>query len=309
MASSQNIYGGYISMRKPDPTSDLLALAAERGIRYRAELDARPVAPPPEAVERLAALGGALPETPQPPEQVFALLDEIGSPATVATAGGRYFGFVTGSSLPVTAAASWLAAAWDQNAGLYVMSPVAAELETIALGWLLDILGLPAESGGAFVTGATMANFTALAAARHAVLRRVGWDVEAVGLFGAPPITVVVGAEAHTTLHKALALLGLGRSRVVTVPVDDQGIMRSDALPEIASPAIVCIQAGNVNTGAFDPAGEILPWARRVGAWIHVDGAFGLWAAASPKRESLVAEFAGADSWATDAHKYLNTPY
>jgi glutamate/tyrosine decarboxylase-like PLP-dependent enzyme len=293
----------------PDPTSDLLALAAERGIRYRAALDARPVAPPPDLVERLAALGGPLPETPQPPEQVFALLDEIGSPATVATAGGRYFGFVTGSSLPVTVAASWLASAWDQNAGLYVMSPVAAELETIALGWLLDILGLPAESGGAFVTGATMANFTALAAARHAVLRRVGWDVEADGLFGAPPITVVVGAEAHTTLHKALALLGLGRSRVVTVPVDGQGRMRADALPEITSPAIVCVQAGNVNTGAFDPAGEILPWARRAGAWVHVDGAFGLWAAAAPERAHLMAGFADADSWATDAHKYLNTPY
>ncbi|HEU4781759.1 MAG TPA: aminotransferase class V-fold PLP-dependent enzyme, partial [Ktedonobacterales bacterium] len=261
-------------MPNPDPTSDLLALAAERGIRYRAEVDARPVAPSPEVVKRLSALGGALPEASQPPEQVFALLDEIGSPATVATTGGRYFGFVTGSSLPVTVAASWLAAAWDQNAGLYVMSPVAAELETIALGWLLDILGLPAETGGAFVTGATMANFTALAAARHAVLRRIGWDVEADGLFGAPPITVVVGAEAHTTLHKALALLGMGRSRVVTVPVDGQGRMRADALPEITSPAIVCIQAGNVNTGAFDPAGEILPWARRAGAWVHVDGAF-----------------------------------
>ncbi|HEY7341431.1 MAG TPA: aminotransferase class V-fold PLP-dependent enzyme [Ktedonobacterales bacterium] len=292
-----------------DPTSDLLALAAERGARYRAGLDTRLVAPPPDAIERLSALGGPLPETPQPPEQVFALLDEIGSPATVATAGGRYFGFVTGSSLPVTVAASWLAAAWDQNAGLYVMSPVAAELETIALGWLLDILGLPAESGGAFVTGATMANFTALAAARHAVLRRVGWDVEADGLFGAPPITVVVGAEAHTTLHKALALLGLGRSRVVTVPVDSQGRMRADALPEITSPAIVCVQAGNVNTGAFDPAAEILPWAHRAGAWVHVDGAFGLWAAAAPARAHLMAGFADADSWATDAHKYLNTPY
>jgi glutamate/tyrosine decarboxylase-like PLP-dependent enzyme len=263
----------------------------------------------PEAVERLSALGGPLPDTSQPPEAVFALLDEIGSPATVASAGGRYFGFVTGSSLPVTVAANWLATAWDQNAGLYVMSPVASELERIALGWLLDILGLPPESGVAFVTGATMANFTALAAARHAVLRRVGWDVEADGLFGAPPITVVVGAEAHTTLLKALSLLGLGRNRVVTVPVDDQGRMRSDTLPAISGPAIVCLQAGNVNTGAFDPAGEILPWARRAGAWVHVDGAFGLWAAASPERAPLVAEFAAADSWATDAHKWLNVPY
>ncbi len=293
----------------PDPTSDLFMRAAERAIRYREDIDARRVAPLPEAVERLSALGGPLPDTSQPPEAVFALLDEIGSPATVASAGGRYFGFVTGSSLPVTVAANWLATAWDQNAGLYVMSPVASELERIALGWLLDVLGLPSESGVAFVTGATMANFTALAAARHAVLRRVGWDVEADGLFGAPPITVVVGAEAHTTLHKALSLLGLGRNRVVTVPVDDQGRMRGDALPAISGPAIVCLQAGNVNTGAFDPAGEILPWARRAGAWVHVDGAFGLWAAASPARAPLVAEFAAADSWATDAHKWLNVPY
>lgn len=292
-----------------DSTSDLFRLAAERGIHYRADVGGRRVAPSPEAVERLAALGGPLPAVSQSPAEVFALLDTIGSPATVASAGGRYFGFVTGSSLPVTLAATWLAAAWDQNSGLYVMSPVAAELERITLGWLLDALGLPAEAGGAFVTGATVANFTGLAAARHAVLQRVGWDVEADGLFGAPPITVVVGAEAHTTLFKALSMLGLGRSRVVTVPVDDQGRMRSDALPEISGPAIVCLQAGNVNSGAFDPAGEILPWARRAGAWVHVDGAFGLWAAVAPNRASLVADFAGADSWATDAHKWLNVPY
>ena len=296
----------------PDPTADLLALAAERAISYHQTLDARSVAPAPEAVARLSALGGPLPETPRSPGETFALLDEVGSPATVATTGGRYFGFVTGGALPVTVAANWLASAWDQNAALAVMSPTAAELERIAIGWLLDALGLPAASAGALVTGATMANFTGLAAARHAVLRRVGWDVEADGLFGAPPITVVVGAEAHTTLHKALALLGLGRSRVVTIPVDGQGRMRSDALPDpatISGPAIVCLQAGNVNTGAFDPAREILPWARDLGAWTHVDGAFGLWAAVAPARAALMAGFAEADSWATDAHKYLNTPY
>ena len=296
----------------PDSTSNLLAAAAERAIRYRETLDARPVAPSSETVARLSALGGPLPEAPQPPEQILALLDDIGSPATVATTGGRYFGFVTGGALPATVAASWLASAWDQNAALYIMSPVASELERIALGWLVDTLGLAAGTGGAFVTGATMANFTALAAARHAVLQRVGWDVEADGLFGAPPITVVVGAEAHTTLHKALALLGLGRNRVVTVPVDGQGRMRGDALPDpstLSGPAIVCIQAGNVNTGAFDPAGKIIPWARDIGAWVHVDGAFGLWAAAAPTRAALMAGFADADSWATDAHKWLNVPY
>ena len=295
-----------------DPTSALLANAADRAIRYRETLDARPVAPSPETVARLSALGGSLPEAPQPPEQILALLDDVGSPATVATTGGRYFGFVTGGALPATVAASWLASAWDQNAALYVMSPVASELERIALGWLVDVLGLPAGTGGAFVTGATMANFTALAAARHAALQRVGWDVEADGLFGAPPITVVVGAEAHTTLHKALALLGMGRNRVITVPVDGQGRMRGDALPDpstLSGPAIVCIQAGNVNTGAFDPAGEIIPWARDIGAWVHVDGAFGLWAAAAPALAALMAGFADADSWATDAHKQLNTPY
>jgi glutamate/tyrosine decarboxylase-like PLP-dependent enzyme len=292
-----------------DASSDLLRLAAERAIRYREDIGEQRGAPLAAAVEKLSALGGPLPATPQPPADVFTLLDEIGSPATVATAGGRYFGFVIGSSLPVTVAANWLAAAWDQNAALYVMSPVAAEVERIALGWLLDILGLPVEAGGAFVTGATMANFTALAAARHAVLERVGWDVEDDGLFGAPPITVVVGAEAHTTLHKALALLGMGRNRVITVPADGQGRMRSDALPAISGPAIVCIQAGNVNTGAFDPAGEIVAWAHDSGAWVHVDGAFGLWAAAAPARASQMAGFAGADSWATDAHKWLNVPY
>jgi len=189
------------------------------------------------------------------------------------------------------------------------MSPVAIALEEIALRWLLDALGLPSECGGAFVTGATMANFTALAAARHEVLQSAGWDVEAQGLFGAPPITVVVGAEVHPTLLKALGLLGLGRERVITVPTDGQGRMRPDAFPELSGPAIVCIQAGNVNTGAFDPALEICALAHAAGAWVHVDGAFGLWAAASPPRAHLTAGFAEADSWATDAHKWLNVPY
>lgn len=294
----------------PETSSHLLALAAERGVRYLEQLSEQRVFPATEELARLPELGGALPETPQSPEEVIALLDEIGSPATVASAGARFFGFVIGGALPVSVAANWLATAWDQNAGLYATSPAAAEIEQIALDWLLDVLGLPTDAAGAFVTGATMANFTALAAARYALLQRVGWDVDADGLFGAPPITVVVGAEAHTTLFKALSMLGLGRKRVVTVPVDGQGRIRADALPEgITGPVIVCIQAGNVNTGAFDPAGEILPWARRLGAWVHVDGAFGLWAAAASARSAQVAEFTAADSWATDAHKFLNTPY
>jgi glutamate/tyrosine decarboxylase-like PLP-dependent enzyme len=288
---------------------DLLEMAAERAIAYRESLGERRVAPLPETTARLSALGGPLPEKPTDAETVLALLDDLGSPATLAMAGGRYFGFVNGSSLPVTLAANWLAGAWDQNVALAVMSPVAAALEEIALRWLVELLGLPPETGGGFVTGATMANFTALAAARHALLEQVGWDVEADGLFGAPPLTVVVGEEVHASLLKALGLLGLGRRRVVTVPVDGQGRMRADAFPKLKGPSIVCIQAGNVNTGAFDPARELCALAHEAGAWVHVDGAFGLWAAAAPERAHLAEGLADADSWATDGHKWLNVPY
>ena len=288
---------------------ELLQDAAERSIRYLERLDERSVAPSPAAVERLPELGGELPEDAGDASAVLGLLDDVGSPATVATAGGRWFGLVIGGSLPVTVAANWLAGAWDQNAGLATISPVSAALEQVALRWLLGIFDLPSGSGGSFVTGATMANFTALAAARHAVLADAGWDVESRGLFGAPAPTVVVGAEAHPTLFRALSLLGLGRDRVARVPVDGQGRMRADALPALSKPAIVCIQAGNVNTGAFDPAAEICAAAKAAGAWVHVDGAFGLWAAAAPERAHLMAGFSRADSWATDAHKWLNVPY
>lgn len=288
---------------------DLLRLTTDRAARYLAGLADRRVSPPPEAVAGLAALAGPWPAGPTDPQAVLALLDDAGSPATVASAGGRYFGFVTGGSLPAALAANWLAGAWDQNVAFAVMSPVAAALEEIALDWLRDALRLPAGCGGGFVTGATMANFTALAAARHALLARAGWDVEADGMFAAPPITVVVGDEVHISLVKALGLAGFGRKRVVTVPVDGQGRMRADALPPLSGPTIVCIQAGNVNTGAFDPATEICAAAHEAGAWVHVDGAFGLWAAAAPERAHLAAGFAEADSWATDAHKWLNVPY
>jgi glutamate/tyrosine decarboxylase-like PLP-dependent enzyme len=254
-------------------------------------------------------LNGPLPEEPTDPEAVLAQLDEIGSPATVASAGGRYFGFVIGGSLPAALAANWLAGAWDQNAGLVAASPVGAVLEEIALRWLLEVLSLPPESGGAFVTGATMANFTALAAARHAVLAREGYDVEAHGLVGAPPVAVVVGEEVHVSVLRGLALLGLGRDRLVRVPTDDQGRMRADALPRLTGPTIVCTQAGNVNTGAFDPIPEICTAAHAARAWVHVDGAFGLWAAAAPARAYLTRGVGEADSWATDAHKWLNVPY
>ncbi len=287
----------------------LLQTIAERATCYLAGLESRNVFPTPAALERLSLLDEPLPAEATEPEQILALLDDLGSPATVASAGGRYFGFVTGGSLPAALAANWLAGTWDQNGALAVMSPVAAKLEEVALRWLVDVLGLPSESGGGFVTGATMANFSALAAARHALLDKQGWDVEAQGLFGAPPLTVIVGDEVHVSLLKALSLLGLGRERVIRVPVDGQGRMRVEALPELSAATIVCIQAGNVNTGAFDPAPQICAAAREAGAWVHVDGAFGLWAAAVPQRAHLVAGVAEADSWATDAHKWLNVPY
>ena len=288
---------------------DLLHMAAQRALAYLDSLDARGVMPAPEALDRLAELGGPLPGAPSDPAEVVVLLDRVGSPATMASAGGRYYGFVVGGALPATLAANWLAAAWDQNVGMTVLSPAAAAIETIAEKWLLELLGLPAGSGVGFVTGATMANFSALAAARHAVLQRAGWDVESQGLFGAPPITVLVGDEVHVSALKALSMLGLGRDRVVRVPVDEQGRIRAAALPPIDGPTIVCVQAGNVNSGAFDPVEEICAIAHDAGAWVHVDGAFGLWLAAAPERAHLVRGVATADSWATDAHKWLNVPY
>ena len=293
----------------PENQSELLEEAARRALRYLDGRDERPVFPGPDALSTLAAFDESLPEASSDPLETLTFLDEIGSPATVTSTSGRYFGFVFGGTLPATLATNWLAGAWDQNAVMVAASPVAAKLEMVALKWLLDILELPPESGGGFVSGATMANFSGLAAARHSLLQRVGWDVEAQGLFGAPPITVIVGEEVHVSLLKALSMLGLGRERVVRVPVDDQGRMRADALPKISGPTIVCIQAGNVNTGAFDPAAEICRIAHKAGAWVHVDGAFGLWAAASPRSAALTAGVNEADSWATDAHKWLNVPY
>ena len=276
---------------------------------YLEEIDERRVSPAAEAVAKLGALQGPLPQGPTSPEAVLHLLHEYGSPATVANSGGRYFGFVNGGTLPAAMAAGWLTAAWDQNAAMRVLSPVAVALEETAIGWVRELLGLPEGTGGVVVTGATIANFCALAAARHALLKRAGWNVEDDGLFAAPEITVVVGEEVHMSLLKALAMLGLGRKRVVRVPVDAQGRMRADALPHLDERTIVCLQAGNVNTGAFDPAVAICPAARAAGAWVHVDGAFGLWAAVSPEYRKLTKGFEQADSWATDGHKWPNIGY
>ncbi len=265
--------------------------------------------PPASSIEALGRFSPALLDAPIAPEAVIELLDRYGSPATVASNGGRYFGFVVGSALPAALAANWLAGAWNQNAALTVLSPVAAHLERLAIRWIRELLGLPEGADGAFVTGTSIANFVGLAAARHAVLDQVGYDVEAKGMSGSPPVTVVVGEEAHVTLGKALSMLGFGRDRVLRVPVDDQGRLRADAIPPLKPPAIVCAQAGNVNSGAIDPMAEIIPRAKEQGAWVHVDGAFGLWAAAARARRHLVHGVEQADSWAADGHKWLNVPY
>jgi len=293
-----------------EKSAALLAAAARRAGHYVASLASRPVEADAAAVARLREfVDRDLPAEGWTPETVLERLDTLGSPATVASAGPRYFGFVTGGTLPAALAASVLISAWDQNGFGSRSSPVAGILEEVALRWLLEALDLPPGCGAAFTTGATMANFSALAAARHALLARRGWDVERDGLFGAPPLRVVAGAEAHPTVAKALALLGLGRERVERVPVDAEGRLRADHLPELDDRCLVLLQAGNVNSGAFDPFVEVCERARAAGAWVHVDGAFGLWARAAPERAALARGVEGADSWATDAHKWLNTSY
>lgn len=280
--------------------------AAGLAKRYLSTVRDRPAGVVPAALARLPELGGALPIRGEDPLTVLNLLDQVGSPATVASMGGRFFGGVIGGAFPVSVAAHWIADAWDQNACLFDLSPVGAHLEDIVLDWLLDLFGLPAECEGAFVTGTQMADVTALAAARTALLKGVGWDVERDGLFGAPPIEVIVGDEVHATMLKALALLGFGSGRVHLIPTDSQGRMDAKRIPHLSGPSIICAQVGNVNTGACDPVSAICDRAREMDSWVHVDGAFGLWAAASPAYQHLVEGIARADSWATDGHKWLN---
>jgi glutamate/tyrosine decarboxylase-like PLP-dependent enzyme len=261
-----------------------------------------------------AALRRPLPDESAEPLEVIEELIAGAEPGVVAMPSGRFFGWVIGGVLPATLAADWLTSTWDQNAGLLASSPAAAGVEWVASEWLLDLLGLPANSAVGFVTGAMIANFTCLAAARHEVLRRAGWDVERDGLQGAPDVTVIVGEERHETVDVALRLLGLGEARSLVVPADDQGRIRLDTLADTLAdvgnnPLIVCLQAGNVHSGAFDPIRDAVDLAHRYGAWVHVDGAFGLWAAASARYGQLVAGVEQADSWATDAHKTLNVPY
>ncbi|KQZ90043.1 pyridoxal-dependent decarboxylase [Phycicoccus sp. Root563] len=283
----------------------------------RAHLDGlrerRVGAPPDVTAQSLrAALGGPVPVRGSEPAEVVERLAAAVGPGLVASSGPRYFGYVVGGTLEAAMAADWLAVAWDQVAGLEVMSPAAAAVEEVTGGWLLDLLGLPAQASFGFPTGAQMANFTALATARHAVLERAGWDVEADGLQGAPRIQVVVGGQVHATVPQALRFAGLG-SRPDVAASDEQGRMRPAALAQVlrrdGGPVIVCAQAGNVNTGAFDPFGELADLCAQAGAWLHVDGAFGLWAGASERLRPLVDGVERADSWATDCHKWLNVPY
>jgi glutamate/tyrosine decarboxylase-like PLP-dependent enzyme len=296
-------------MTKETALRRLLEAAAQRGIDYRVTSPARAVAPASDAIAAVDGFVEPMPEDGVADMAVLEQLDEIGTPATVTMTGPRYFGFVIGGSLPVTVASNWLATAWDQNVGMHEVTPATATLERVAMNWMIELFGLPAETSAAFVTGATIANFTSLAAARNRVLRDAGWNVEADGLIGAPPVTILVGNEVHPTVIKGLGLLGFGREKVQRLAVDGQGRIDATELPAIDGPTIVCTQAGNLNTGAFDPVGDICDAVKPHGAWVHVDGAFGLWAAASPDREHLCSGFQAADSWATDAHKWLNVPY
>lgn len=286
---------------------DLLKNAAERAIRYRHEVTEDPIRPEPGA--NLSEMTGPFPEDGQDAAEIVKLLDEVVTPATMGFSSPRFYGWVIGSVYPVALAADWMTGAWDQNTYAHAATPGAVTLEATAINWVKEATGLPESSWGAFTTGTTVGNAIGLATARTAVLDAVGWDSIAKGTFGAPEVKVVVGEEVHTSMLKSLGFVGLGRERVIKVPVDGQGRMRSDAFPEIDGPTIVCLQAGNVNTGAFDPMDEIIPKAKEQGAWVHIDGAFGFWAAASPNLTHLAKGMALADSWATDCHKYLNVPY
>jgi glutamate/tyrosine decarboxylase-like PLP-dependent enzyme len=296
----------------PDRTGGLRA-AAEHAETFLSTLDERPVAARVDATAVRSSLGGPLPEFGEDPASVIDALAAGADPGLVAGAGPRHFGFVVGGALPAALAADWLVSAWDQNAAFHSLSPTAAAIEEIASAWTLDLLGLPKTASVGFVTGGQGANTTCLAAARHAVLARVGWNVERDGLIGAPAVRVLCGEQAHATVYTSLRLLGLGSETALRIPADDQGRMDPDALTNALAandgPTIVCAQAGNVATGSFDDFGRIADACAEHGAWLHVDGAFGLWAAAAPATRRLTAGVERADSWAVDAHKWLNVPY
>jgi glutamate/tyrosine decarboxylase-like PLP-dependent enzyme len=290
-----------------------LGEAFEQALAYLEHLPQRPLATEATADDLRGALGGRLPDDPTDPVTVVAELARRSDPGIMPSGSGRYFGFVIGGALPAALAADWLASTWDQNAGLYAAGPAAAVVEEVTAGWLTDVLGLPSSASVGFTTGAQMATFTGLAVGLRVVLGRAGWHVAADGLWGAPRVRVLAGENRHGTVDRALRFLGLGTASIVPVATEGSGRMRVDALREALDahpgPVIVCAQAGDVNTGAIDPIGEICDVAHKRGAWVHVDGAFGLWAAASPRLRPLVAGIDQADSWATDGHKWLNVPY
>ena len=302
-----------LESRDPGPEgtgpAELLDLARIYASEYIQRIGERSVFPSARALEGLRAFDEPMPESPADPAEILRLLHERGSPATVATTGGRYFGFVTGGSIPAALAARWLADAWDQVAALYLLSPVVSRLESLCERWVVDLLGLPAGTAAGLVSGTSAATLCGLATGRDELLRRARWNTLEKGLFGAPELRVVMTEQAHATVPKALSLLGLGRDRVERVPVDPQGRMVAEKLPDLDSRCLVIAQAGNVNTGSFDPLDEIGARVRRAGAWMHVDGAFGLWAACSRSRRELTRGLEMADSWSVDAHKTLNTPY
>jgi glutamate/tyrosine decarboxylase-like PLP-dependent enzyme len=296
-----------------DSVRDVLGLTADYAAQYLESIDERPVRPQASIDEVRAALGGPLPDTGTDAAQVVAELIEGAEPGTIAIPSGRFFGFVIGGALPAAVAADWLTSTWDQNAGLIGPMPSAGVVEEIVLEWLRELFGLPEKVSAGFVTGCQMAHFTALAAARYRVLERTGWDLARDGLQGGPRIRVLVGGERHVTVDRALRYLGIGSAQIEALPVDEQGRMRVEELPAALAradgPTIVCAQAGNVNTGSVDDLTAVADAVDGTGAWLHVDGAFGLWAAASPRLRHLVAGVERADSWATDAHKWLNVPY
>jgi glutamate/tyrosine decarboxylase-like PLP-dependent enzyme len=288
---------------------ELLRQTADAAADFLETLESRPIRPELDVEQLFASLGGPLPEEGMDPRAVVAALAEDASPGAIGTPSGRFFGFVIGGALPAALAADWLTSTWDQNAGLYVIGPAAAVVEEVSRAWLVELLGLPPDVSVGYVTGCQMAHVTALAAARHHVLARAGWDVTQEGLAGAPRIRVVVGAKRHVTIDRALRLLGIGTSSLEVVPADDQGRMRTDELHLGEGPTIVCGQAGDVNSGAIDDLDAIADACAEAGAWFHLDGAFGLWAAASPRLRPLLEGSERADSWATDGHKWLNVPY
>ncbi len=290
-------------------TRHLFEQAKSSAYEYMDGIYSRAVVPSEEAINNLDVFDEPLPDQSCDSAEILRLLHEYGSPATVAQSGGRYFGFVVGSVLPTALAAKWLADVWDQNAPLYVLSPIVARLETICERWLIDLFGLPTDTVAGFVTGSSVATMCGIAAARNCILNRLDWDVNVKGLFGAPRVRVVLGEQAHSSVFKALALLGFGRDNLEPVSVDDEGRMKSGEMPELDNRTIVIAQAGNVNSGAFDPFDEICRAANSAGAWVHVDGAFGLWGAASHRRRHLTHGIERADSWSVDAHKTLNASY